>query len=137
MKYSILFLWLLCLLPCSGELPTWVYADLQKKSPEVIEIRVDRVKHQNLFRKQEIVSATVTKVIGTQAKLKVGDKIEIRYRHVSLRGATGPSPIPKLKKGNACPAWLKKGEGGIYFPSARGKSFSRIVNNRRKKAQRS
>lgn len=127
MKYSFLFLWLSCLLPCFGELPASVYADLQKKSPEAIEIRVDRVKHQSLFRKQEIVSATVTKVIRTQVKLKVGDKIEIRYRHIPLRGAAGPSPIPKLKAGNSYPAWLKKGEGGIYVPSARGVSFSRLI----------
>lgn len=126
MKYSFLFLWLFCLLPCFGELPPSVYVDLQKRSPEVVEIRVDRVKHQYLFRKHEIVTATVTKVTRTRSGLKVGDKIEIRYRHVPLRGASGPSPIPKLKKGNTYPAWLKKGEGGIYVPSARGKSFSRI-----------
>ena len=126
MKYCFLTLWLCCLLPCFAELPTSVYSDLQKKSPEVVEIKVDRVKHQGLFRKQEKVSATVTKVIRTASGLKVGHKIEIRYRHIPLRGAAGPSPIPKLKAGATYPAWLKKAEGGIYAPSARGKSFSPV-----------
>ncbi|BDS07548.1 hypothetical protein NT6N_25880 [Oceaniferula spumae] len=125
MKRSLLILWLLSLLPCFGELPPSVYADLKKKSPEKIEIRVDQVKHQSIFRKQEMVTATVTKVMETSSKLKVGDKIEIRYRHVPLRGAAGPSPIPKLKAGASYPAWLKQGEGGIYVPAARGKSFTR------------
>jgi len=126
MKYYLFIFWVIGLLPCLGELPPAVYANLQKKSPEKIEIRVDRVKRQWIFRKQEIVAATVTKVIQTSSQLKVGDKIEIRYRHVPLKGAAGPAPIPKLKVGNTYPAWLKKSEGGeVYVPSARGKSFSR------------
>jgi len=126
MKYPALFLWIFSLLPCFGELPPSVYLDLQKKSPEKIEIRVDGVKHQNLFRRQEIVSATVMKVIQSASFLKVGDKIEIRYRHVSLKGAAGPSPIPRLKRGESYPAWLKKGQDGIYVPFSRGKSFSQV-----------
>ena len=126
MKYCVLSLWFVSLLPCFAELPTSVYSELQKKSPEAVEIQVDRVKHQGLFRKQEKVSATVTKVTRSAAGLKVGDKIEIRYRHIPLRGAAGPSPIPKLKAGAAYPAWLKKAEGGIYAPSARGMSFSPV-----------
>lgn len=126
MKHTILLVWLFCLLPCLGELPPSVHEDLQKKSPEVLEIRVDWVKHQNLFRKQEIVGATVTRVTRTQTKLKVGDKIEIRYHHIPLRGAAGPSPIPMLVAGKAYPAWLNTGDGGIYVPAARGKSFSQL-----------
>lgn len=126
MKHLSLILWFVCVAPCLGELPPTVYADLQKRSPEAVVMRVDRVKHQSLFRKQEIVYATVMKVTRTRTELKVGDKIEIRYRHVPLRGASGPSPIPKLKAGGTYPAWLKKGEGGIYVPAARGKSFSRL-----------
>lgn len=127
MKQAALLLWLSCLLPCFGELPPSVYAVLQKKSPEAIEIRVDRVRHQSLFRRQEAVSATVTRVVRSGTGLKAGDRIEIRYRHIPLRGASGPSPIPRLKAGMTYPAWLKAGGGGIYVPAARGKSFSRPV----------
>lgn len=127
MKHSIPILWLCCLLPCFAELPPAEYLSMQKKSPEALEIRVDRVRHQSLFRRQEVVSATVTMVVRSQSKLKVGDKIEIRYRHVPLRGAAGPSPVPRLRAGKSYPAWLKKGEGGVYVPAARGKSFSWVM----------
>lgn len=115
------------LLPLFGELPNEAYLRMQKEASEEIELKVDGVKHQHLFRKQEEVTATVTKVVRSVTKLKVGDKIIVKYRHIPLRGAVGPSPIPKLRKGGAYPAWLKKNPEGFYEPAARGRSFSRVV----------
>ena len=109
-----------------AELPPKAYLQMQAGAAEVIEIKVEAVKHQHLFRKQEFVSAVVTGVIKSASKLKAGDKIEIKYRHVPLGNAVGPSPIPKLDKGKPYPAWLKKSEEGYYEPAARGMSFKKI-----------
>lgn len=109
-----------------AELPTEAYLQMQAGAAEVIEIKVEAVKHQHIFRKQEFVSAVVIKVTKSASKLKAGDQIEIKYRHVPLGNAVGPSPIPKLDKGKTYPAWLKKSEEGYYEPAARGMSFEKI-----------
>ena len=109
-----------------AELPPEAYLQMQAGATEVIEIKVEAVKHQHLFRKQEHVSAVVTKVTKSASKLKVGDKIEIKYRHVRLGNAVGPSPIPQLDQGKTYPAWLRKSEDGHYEPDARGMSFEKI-----------
>ncbi|MEJ6581601.1 MAG: hypothetical protein QNL33_14865 [Akkermansiaceae bacterium] len=61
-----------------AELPTEAYLQMQTGAAEVIEIKVEVVKHQHIFRKQELVSAVVTKVTKSGSKLKVGDKIDKR-----------------------------------------------------------
>ncbi len=126
MKHLTLTLWSFFLLPCSGALPPTVYVDLQAEAPEAVEILVKQVKHQNLFRKREMVRAVVTKVVRTSSGLKVGDVIEIRYRHSPHKKIPGPAPVPRLGKGKTYPAWLRKGKGGIYFPAARGWSFAKF-----------
>ena len=110
----------------NAELPPSAYLQMQEGASEKIEIKVEAVKHQHIFRKQEWVSAVVTKVMKSASKLKVGDKIEIKYRHEPLRGAVGPSPIPKLDKGKSYPAWLRKTKEGHFEPAARGMSFEKI-----------
>lgn len=113
-------------LPLMAELPASAYRSLQKAAPELIEIRVDRAKRGNWFSPGEVVTATVTKVTRSASKLKVGDVIKIKYRHVKLRGAVGPSPIPRLTKKKAYPAWLRKNKEGHFEPAARGYSFHRL-----------
>ena len=111
--------------PALAELAPSAYLDLQKKSPEKVTIKVDQVKHQGIFRREEWVKATVTAVTKSESKLKVGDKIEIRYRN-ETRNIAGPSPTPKLNKGKTYPAWLKKNAEGHFEPAARGKSFQKM-----------
>lgn len=125
MKTFALLLFALTL-PLFAELPTHAYLQMQKAAPEVIAIRVDKVKRGNWFSPGEVVTATVMKVAKTASKLKVGDLIQIRYRHVKLRGAVGPSPIPLLTKKQTYPAFLKKSEKNHYEPAARGMSFRTI-----------
>jgi hypothetical protein len=111
--------------PALAELAPSAYLSLQKKAPEKVTIKVDQVKRQGIFRREEWVKATVTAVSKSESKLKVGDKIEIRYRN-ETRNIVGPSPIPQLDKGQTYPAWLKKNGEGHYGPSARGKSFQKM-----------
>lgn len=127
MKFLLFILSFAGLIAASqAEIPTKAYLQMQAGAAEVIEIKVEAVKHQHIFRKQEMVSAVVTRVTKSASKLKVGDKIEIKYRHVPLGNAVGPSPIPKLDKGKTYPAWLKKSQEGHYEPAARGMSFEKI-----------
>ncbi|YCM42177.1 hypothetical protein V2O64_12775 [Verrucomicrobiaceae bacterium 227] len=127
MKFLWLFLSLVGLSTSAhAELPPEAYQKMQAGAPEVIEIKVELVKHQHLFRRQEFVSAVVTKVTKSGSKLKVGDKITIKYRHVPLGRSVGPSPIPQLDKGKTYPAWLRKSGDGHYEPAARGMSFEKI-----------
>ena len=125
MKTIIFFLSIFSL-PLLAELPTSAYLSMQQSAPEVIEIRVDRAKRGLWISPGEVVTATITKVTKTASKLKVGDIIKIRYRHVNPRGRVGPSPIPLLTKSQTYPAWLKKNEKGHYEPAALGYSFRKI-----------
>ena len=110
-----------------AELPPEAYLGLQAAAPEKIEIKIEAVKHQHIFRRQELVSAVVTKVTKSASKLKVGDKIQIKYRHSPLRrGEVGPSPVPQLDRGKTYPAWLEKNEEGHFEPAARGMSFEKV-----------
>lgn len=110
-------------LPLLAELPASAYRSLQDSAPDVVEIRVDRAKRGNWFSPGEVVTATVMKITRTGSKLKIGDVIKIKYRHVKLRGAVGPSPIPRLSKKKTYPAWLRKNKEGHFEPAARGFSF--------------
>jgi hypothetical protein len=127
MKILLFFLFLGSL-PAIAELAPPTYLALQAKAPEVIEIHVDKVKRGFWISPGEVVTATVKKVSKTASKLKIGDVIKIRYRHVKLKG-TGPSPIPLLTKNETYPAWLRKNEAGHYEPAARGYSFRTVKRN--------
>ncbi len=122
-----LFLFFLLTLPALAELPPQAYLLMQKAAAEEIEIKVEKVKRGTWISPGEVVNAKVTKVVRSKSGLKVGDKITIRYRYKKLRGV-GPSPIPKLKKGDTLPAWLQKTEKGHFKPFAGGFSFKRVEN---------
>jgi len=126
MRTLLFFLFAVLALPVSAELPTSAYLKMQQAAPEVIEIRVDKAKRGYWISPGEVVTATVMKVTKTASTVKVGDVIKIRYRHVKLRGAVGPSPIPLLNKKKIYPAYLKKTKAGHYEPAARGRSFQKI-----------
>lgn len=122
----ILFLFTILSLPLAAELPNSVYLKLQQAAPEALEVRVDKTKRGTWIFPGEVITATVMKVFKTTNKVKVGDEIKIRYRHVKLRGADGPSPIPRLTKKKTYPAFLKKSDKGHFEPAARGMSFHKI-----------
>lgn len=115
-------------LPLNAALPPSAYTQMQKAAPEQITIKVDSVKHQRWFRKSEIVTATVTAVTKSATKLKVGDKITIKYQYPRRhKKVPGPALIPQLEKGATYPAWLRKSAAGHYIPDAGGSSFSVVM----------
>lgn len=114
-----------------AELPPEVYEEMQRKSPEVMKIHVNKVESERLGLldfsgdRRQAVEATVISVTRTGSGLKAGDAIVIRYiaRNPDEEMAR-PSPIPQLKEGKEYPAWLSKAKAGHYEPAARGYSFS-------------
>lgn len=126
MKALLIFLFVTLSLPLAAELPTSAYLKMQQAAPEVIEIRVDKAKRGYWISPGEVVTATVMKVTKTASEVKVGDVITIRYRHVKLGNAAGPSPIPRLTKKKSYPAFLKKSKKGHFEPAARGMSFHKF-----------
>ena len=69
--------------------------------------------------------ARVQRVHRSQAGLKEGDVIRIRYAHRRYREPiAGPSEVPTLKAGETGPAFLVKDEKAKAFaPAAGGYSF--------------
>lgn len=112
-----------------AELPPQAYREWQTKAPEYLEIKVDKASPPAAMKTVAVdVVATVVKVHRSATGLKAGDKIHILYTHeVYDRPIAGPSPIPLLHAGDAVPAFLAKGDKGIYQPAARGRSFSPLV----------
>jgi len=111
-----------------AELPPYVYQELQEKSPEALNIRVESVKldkHEepNFTRVSISAQAKVESVTRSASGLKPGDTIRINYSQVSYkRPVAGPSEPDILEKGERYPAFLS-GTDGIYSPAARGYSF--------------
>ncbi len=101
----------------------------QESAAEQLSIHVDEVKValcESCEEQAVEVQATVTKVSKTSTGLKVGVKIQIKYKHFSPKGEgwAGPRPIPILLKGATHPAFLKRAEkGSHYLPAAMGYSF--------------
>lgn len=127
MKSLILaaFALLFCVGLASAELPPSAYTAMQKGATEVLEIKVHCARRGLWISPGEKVSAIVTKVVRSANGVKVGQMIEIRYRHRPLRGAAGPSPIPLLEKGDVVPAYLSL-DGQHFRPAAGGYSFREV-----------
>ena len=132
LRSALLSLLVLLILPANAELAPKTYLSLQKAAPEVLQIQIATRKSSRLgflnftSDRKERLEATVLAVTRSKSGLKKGDKIVIIYEHKKLRGAAGPSPIPKLTKGQKYPAWLKKDAKGHYSPAARGYSFHEV-----------
>ena len=94
-----------------------VFSEVQRKSSRLSFLNFTSDRRERL-------EATVLSVTRSKLGLKVGDKIVIIYEHRKLRGAAGPSPIPKLTKGQKYPALLKKNAEGHYSAAARAHSFA-------------
>lgn len=101
--------------PLFGELPPSAYLQFQNGAPTQVTIKVDAVKQQHWFRKKESVSATVTTVTKSATKLKVGDKIMIKYRHMSLSKWSGRScSNSKAEEGRGLFGLAEENRGGIF-----------------------
>ena len=115
-----------------AELPPSVYQELQEKSPEALNIKVEFVKIEkseepDLTRLSITAEAKVEKVTRSASGLKPGDQIRIGYTCVSHKQPiAGPSEPDIVKKGQSYPAFLTR-KDGVYTPAARGYSF-RLVN---------
>ncbi len=111
-----------------GELPPYVYHELQERSPEVVTLQVLNVESKAIASAQREIAlrAKVLKVERTQSALVVGSIITIGYTTTISHpaGWVGPSPLPILSEKSSYKAFLTHDKANKrYAPSARGKSF--------------
>ena len=98
----------------------------QKKSPEVLVVKIEKVIRYRLRNHRVYVKARarILSVRHTHRKLHRGDRILIRYR-TSARvsaGRYGAIPIPVVKRGHTYRAYLKR-QRYYYVPTAGSRSF--------------
>ncbi|MCB1279548.1 protease complex subunit PrcB family protein [Prosthecobacter sp.] len=104
-----------------AELPPYVYAEWQAKSPEVLTIQAQEVTNDS---GAITVGAKVTAVERSASSLKAGDIIRIGYHSVK-QTKPGPSEAAILEKGKSYRAYLSKNEtDGDYGLAAKGHSFA-------------
>jgi hypothetical protein len=119
-------------LPGAGraELPPWVYGQQQREAPMVVELEVEQVRVLGL---QQRLRGRVLRVRRQSSvdPLRPGRRIEIQYSRppASDPPMPGPSPIPRLKRGQRVTAWLSPvapappGGLSLWAPAAGGLSF--------------
>jgi hypothetical protein len=129
-KNLCLFFLVISALSARGELPPYVYQELQTKSPEVLTIKVESVSiatsdEASLKRLTITADARVEKVIRSASGLKPGDAIRISYvRLEHKQPMAGPSEPEVLQKDRSYPAFLVKApEDEAYSLAARSFSF--------------
>jgi len=108
-----------------GELPPYVYKNMQDNAPEHLQIKVQSVKTKEVKDGiQVFAEAKVTAVTRSTSNLKVGDIIRIEYFH-STRGVPGPSSVPILVQDRSYEAFLSRysTRDKSFSPDAGGKSF--------------
>jgi hypothetical protein len=111
-----------------GELPPFVYKNMQDNAPEHLQIKVLSVKtKEEKDGIQVFAEAKVTSITRSASNLKVGDVIRIDYFH-STRRVVGPSPVPLLVQDQLYEAFLSRysTRDKSYSPDAGGRSFSTI-----------
>lgn len=118
--------------PLRAELPPDVYEEAWKNAPELLEIEVTRValneKSENRMKRTSVFAdATVTKIERSAAKVKVGDKISVRYMTSTPleSGWAGPASNQILSKGVRYKAYLKKA-GAHFYIAGLGRSFEEV-----------
>lgn len=130
----LLLLFLLLLLPAdaAAEIAPRYYAQMQRDAPEYLQIEVLKVRHSLLWVGRTTSVTVTAKVIAVKRSKKglvAGDVITIRYDHYRPpRDWVGPRPIPILRKGETCPAFLGwSDEVRAYRPAALGASFEPLI----------
>jgi len=116
-----------------------VYKDLQRKAPEILEIRVLSVDVHRRFSKPsgcsffdfEVIrnvklEASVVRVVRSASGIHAGDIVEIEYSSINrCSDWNGPRSIPMLRKGDQTYAFLaRRGRTTLFDPAARGATFS-------------
>ncbi|HSI84638.1 MAG: hypothetical protein ACAI35_03665 [Candidatus Methylacidiphilales bacterium] len=111
-----------------AEISPAAYSNMQNTAAERLTIQVSKVilTPQPNNRTTVLAEATVKSVKSSASGLKPGAAITIRYDVAPLpKGFVGPAPIPPLKEGNECPAYLTKEKDG-FVPAARAYSFTKV-----------
>ncbi len=119
-----------------GALSPSMYAKAQKRSPEVMVIKVGKVTRYRYTRNRLYVKARVRvlRVDRASRRIRPGRWITIRYRTTlrTRRGAFGAAAIPVLRRGQVYRAFLRRIRYSRYYaPSAGARSFVPL-NSRRK-----
>lgn len=129
-KTLCLFFVVIGALSARGELPPYVYQELQAKSPEALTIKVESVSiatsdEPRLKRLTITAEARVEKVVRSASSLKPGDTIRISYVRLEHKEPmAGPSEPEVLQKDRSYPAFLVKAAGDqAYSLAARSFSF--------------
>ena len=123
-----------------AEMPPRAYENMQRRAPEYVTIKVkatnmDETKTSGEWKEERMsVQAEVLQVERSKSGLKAGDLIHIKYTNTKQRdplsGATAvwARPVPRLREGTTCPAYLWKSEDKAdYEPAAGGFSFQDFV----------
>jgi hypothetical protein len=111
-----------------AELPPGSYDKLRAEAEDAIIIEVSSVtaKAINAGWTEVVVTAKVLSIERSARALKKGATVTIRYesRDPAKVKIPGPRPIPVLKPGEICPAFLNRNVGrGDFEPAAYGLSF--------------
>jgi hypothetical protein len=112
---------------------------LQRKAPEILEIRVLSADVHRRFAKPsgcsffdfEVirdvkVEARVVRVVRSASGVHAGDVVGIEYSSINrCSDWNGPRSIPLLRKGDQLYAFLaRRGRTTLFDPAARGATFS-------------
>ncbi len=132
--WGLLVLIVLLGVAARAELPPSAYQERQQAAPEFLVIVVQKVwTRQEWGRTLVTLNARVKQVRRTTSKLKPGQLIRIRYtRERRNTPMVGPGPIPILRAGQSCPAFLEfdglpRGKNGFYAPVAGAYSFANAI----------
>ena len=113
-----------------AELPPGSYDKLRAEAQEALtgEVLSVETKELEVGKTEVVAEMKVTAVKRSKADLKKGDTLTVKYVHIDstkLKGFAGPRPVPILKKGETCTAFLnKKDDEETYEPAAYGESFT-------------
>lgn len=132
---QLTLLWIILLMLFAGSVSAAInpveYARMQRAAPEqlVIEVLLVHTHREWFFSRTRTVSVTAQVVSTTRSArgLAEGDRITIEYTNFRPKpGWVGPRPLPVLKEGTICPAFLIwDDEEDQFIPAARGYSFDR------------
>ncbi len=130
MRHTLALLLALCAL--RAEFSPDHYRKLQAAAPEALVLVVESVDTRSGPSRDGItidvtVAARVRQVTRSQAGLKPGDPVAIRYQVLlPLAPLPGPSQAPILGKAEVRPAFLKPADGKGFTLAAGGMSFERL-----------
>ena len=132
-RVIMLFVFLCIAFVLLAEIAPEEYRNMQLGAPDVVDIRVLKVKTSRPLFSRNITVQVNAQVIGVErslSNLSEGDRITILYEHYKMpkRGWTGPRPIPILRKGEESIAFIRfDQEASAYVPAARGASFDPLI----------